>query len=325
MGKILSQDEIDALLAVPGSAPPRRPRTSDDSGAIRYNFRRPDRVSKEQIHSLHFLHDRFARNVSTSLSAYLRSITELSVVSVEQFAYSEFLMSLADPTAFYALSIPPLDELGALEINPIVAFAMIDRMLGGAGRAVAPQRALSDIEQNVADSVVKILLESLSETWRPIVDVTFEIRGRETRPQMLQVAAPNETVLMVAFDMTVGDARGMVNLCLPATIVETTGGQFAQAWNRQRREPTATERKWVHDHLSRTFMSVSASIESRLTTRDLLDMKNGDIVSLGIPSHRLVDIHVGRTLKFKGRMAIDDGRVGVHIEEHCDGAAGMGA
>ncbi|MDH4063677.1 MAG: flagellar motor switch protein FliM [Acidobacteriota bacterium] len=317
MGKILSQDEIDALLAVPGSAPARRPKGAADGGAIRYNFRRPDRVSKEQIHSLHFLHDRFARNMATSLSAYLRSITELSVVSVEQFAYSEFLASLADPTAFYALSMSPLDELGALEINPVIAFAMIDRMLGGAGRTGAPARALTDIEQHVADSVVKILLESLSETWRPIVNVTFEIRGRDTRPQMLQVAAPNETVLMVVFDMSVGDARGMVNLCLPATIVETAGGHFARAWHRQRREPTAIERQWVHEHLSRIVMPVSASIESRLTTRDLLDIKRGDIVSLGVPTHRLVDVHVGRTLKFKGHMSVDEGRLGVHIEQQC--------
>ena len=99
-------------------------------------------MSKEQIHSLHFLHDRFARNVATSLSAYLRTITELAVVSVEQFSYSEFLMSLTDPTAFYALAIPPFDELGALEINPAVAFAMVDRMLGGrAGRCRSTARS----------------------------------------------------------------------------------------------------------------------------------------------------------------------------------------
>ena len=119
MGRILSQNEIDALLHSGADDPKERQGIDQsDRNLVRYNFRRPDRVSKEQIHSLHFLHDRFARNVSTSMSAYLRSITELAVVSVEQFSYSEFLMSLADPTAFYALAIPPFDELGALEINP---------------------------------------------------------------------------------------------------------------------------------------------------------------------------------------------------------------
>src|SRR6185369_6967039 len=133
MSKMLSQDEIDALLAssavsAHGARERRVKKEAPLSSATRYNFRRPDRVSKEQIHSLHFLHERFARNVATSLSAYLRAMTEVSVVSVEQFSYSEFLTSLTDPTAFYALAIPPFDELAALEINPSIAFAMIDRM-----------------------------------------------------------------------------------------------------------------------------------------------------------------------------------------------------
>jgi len=327
MGKILSQDEIDALLSAPSeSARIEIPASVQEQPSVmRYNFRRPDRVSKEQIHSLHFLHDRFARNVSTSMSAYLRSITELSVVSVEQFSYSEFLMSLADPTAFYALAIPPFDELGALEINPTVAFAMIDRMLGGVGKVATPNRALTEIEQNVVDSMVKLLLDALTETWRPIVDVAFGIRGRETRPQMLQVAAPNETVLMVTFDMKVGESRGMANLCLPVSIVETSGSHFAQAWHRVRREPTPTERGWVQENLSRVPVALDAMLQSNLSARELLAMAPGDVVSLGVAAHKPIDLLVGNTVKFKGRLAIDQGRVGVRIEHRCQGSVVMEA
>ena len=110
MSKILSQDEIDALLGsrreIDGADGGRPSAAPSGESVVVYNFRRPDRVSKEQIRSLHFLHDRFARNVATSLSAYLRSVTDVTIVSVEQFTYSEFLMSLPDPTAFYALSHP---------------------------------------------------------------------------------------------------------------------------------------------------------------------------------------------------------------------------
>ena len=117
MSKILSQDEIDALLSAPLTAERAADRSDEPGPAanfIRYNFRRPDRISKEQIHALHFLHERFARNVSQSMAAYLRSMTDLSLVSVEQFAYSEFLMSLSDPTAFYAVSMHPYDDLAGL-------------------------------------------------------------------------------------------------------------------------------------------------------------------------------------------------------------------
>jgi flagellar motor switch protein FliM len=301
---------------------------SDDPNATPitpYNFRRPDRISKEQIHSLHFLHDRFARNVATSLSAYLRAVTALSVLSVEQCSYAEFLMSVFNPTAFYALAIPPFDDLGALEINPDLAFTMIDRMLGGVGEPIALNRALTDIEQNVVDSVVKLVLETLTESWRPIVDLAFGIRGRETRPQMLQVAAPNEIVIMIVFDVRIGESRGMINLCIPASIVETTGGNFAQAWHRQRREPTETESAWLHENLSRAPQKITALLESKVTARELLALTAGDVVSLGVPVARPIDVRVGGTLKFKGRLAIANGRAGVRVEYRCDSTGARAA
>src|SRR5262249_38568504 len=148
------------------------------------------------------------------------------------FAYSEFLMSLPDPTAFYALSMPPLDGLGALELNPSVAFTMVDRMLGGRGVGATMQRALTDIGQSVVDSVVNLMLEHLTETWRAVVDIQFKVQGRETRPQMLQVAGPNEIVILLVFDVKVGEIRGMLNICIPATVIEATGSSFVQGWHR---------------------------------------------------------------------------------------------
>ena len=319
MSRILSQDEIDALLvASPGSLRTRSARASAHGNVLNYDFRRPDRVSKEQIHSVHVLHDRFARNVATSLSAYLRTVTEISIVSVEQFSYSEFLLSVGDPTAFYALAIPPFDEFGALELTPSVAFAAVDRMLGGPGRALAIGRAFTEIELNVIDAVVKLLLEALAEAWRPIVNLAFGIRGRETRPQMLQVASPNEIVLMVVFEMRIGDAQGALNLCLPVSIVESLGGHFVQAWHPQHRQATPTERAWLLENLARVRMPVSASLSSTLTTRDLMALAPGAVLSLGIPARTALDIHVGSTLKFKGRLKPVNSSVGVEIHHRCN-------
>ena len=121
------------------------------------------------------------------------------------------------------------------------------------------------------DSLVKLLLEALAETWRPIVNLAFGIRGRETRPQMLQVAAPNEIVIMVVLDARIGDTRGMINLCFPASIVESAGGHFVQAWHQQRREPTPAERSWLRENLARVRMPLTASLDARLTTREIAD------------------------------------------------------
>jgi flagellar motor switch protein FliM len=323
MSRILSQDEIDTLLSV-ATRTGRDRRTHEPAGPIvRYDFRRPDRVSKEQIHALQFLHERCARNISTSLSAYLRTMIHLSVTSVAQFSYGEFLASLADPTAFYALGIAPFDESGALEINPSVAFALIDRMLGGAGEPVQVNRPLTEIEQNVVDSVVKLLLDGFAEAWKPVASLTFSIRARETRPQMLQVAAPNEIVIAVVFDVKVGDVRGQVNLCIPATVVETAGAQVARAWPRQRRELTATERAWLDENFGRVPLPVVPQIRAKLSASAVLGLQTGEVVALPLAADQPLDVFVGGVRKLTGRLASDRGRLLVMIEDRCQpGTAG---
>jgi flagellar motor switch protein FliM len=139
---------------------------------------------------------------------------------------------------------------------------------------------------------------------------------------MLQVASPNDTVVMLVFDMRVGEAQGMVNLCLPASLVEETDAHFAGALDRHRREPTAKERGWLLENLARVPMPLSAVLESRCTTRELVDLAAGDVVSFGVPSTRPLDLRVGRTLKFRAHPTVHEGRAGVVVAHRCDGAGG---
>lgn len=317
MGKILSQEEIDALLVTARTAGPASAQTREavpTLDAVLYNFRRPDRVSKDQIRSLHFLHDRFARNVATSLSAFLRAATDVTLVSIEQFTYSEFLMSLPDPTAFYAVGVRPGDGLAALEIGPGVAFAMIDRMLGGTGHGGAATRALTEIEQHVVDAAVKLVLDNLSEAWRSIVDVEFKIHARDTRPQMLQVAAPNEMVVLMVFDMRIGDTRGMLNLCVPAVVIESVGAQFGRGLHRVRREPTEAERQRLARMLSTVSLSVAARLKSRMPAGEMLSLEVGEVLSLGRATRDPVELSVNGLPKFVGHLVQTECGVGLRIE-----------
>jgi flagellar motor switch protein FliM len=316
MNRTLSQEEIDAILLTASSAP-TEPRVEGErkSTAVGYNFRRPDRVTKDQIRSLHFLHDRFARNVSTSLSAYMRVVTEVSILSVEQFTYSEFLMSLYDPTAFYAVSMRPLEGVAALELNPSVAFCMIDRMLGGSGRSVMTNRALTEIEQNVTDSVVKVILENLTDAWRGVVDVQFRITARETRPQMLQVAAPNEVVLLLGFEIKIGATTGVLNLCIPASSIEAVSGSFNRSWQRTRRDLTPAEHDALHDTLGRVKLSLEAVVHTSMAAGDFVNLKVGDVIGL---DHRLdqpLDVHVNGRPKFVGQPIVSSGRARIRIDD----------
>ena len=302
MAKILSQHEIDALLGSAAIHQAIGDATAAARPYIRYNFRRPDRVSKDQIRSMHFMHDRFARNMAQSLSAYLRAVTDVAMVSVEQFNYSEFLMSLPDPTAFYAVSLHPFDGLAALELSPSVAFTMLDRMLGGNGTAATPNRGLTEIEQNVIDAVVRLLLENLTELWKPVGGLRFAIQARETRPQMVQVSAPNEIFILVVFALRVGEARGMLNLALPATVIEAIGSNFAQGWHRTRKDQSDTDRQRLSENIGRIPMPVAATIDSTLVAADLLQLAAGDVIALGRPVSDPVDVKVNGASKFGGRL-----------------------
>ena len=312
MGSVLSQAELNALLTSPNEAGAAGARHA----AVRtYDFRHPDRVSQEQMRALQFLHERCARNLSTSFSAYLRTSVAWSVTSIEQSTYGAFLSAAADPTSFYALGIAPFDELAALDVHGGVAFALIDRMLGGSGVPAALSRPLTEIEQHVMDSVVKLLLEGLTEAWKPVSSLAFSIRARETRPQMLQVAAANEIVLVVVFTLQVGDVQGLVSLCIPATVVETASAQFAHQWPRQRRESSTNEQAWLAENLSRVRVPVVPMIRTTASARTVLGLEPGDVLTLPLPADRPIDVCAGGVKKLTGRLAAENGRLLVMVEQ----------
>jgi flagellar motor switch protein FliM len=321
MSRVLSQEEITSLLE-----PAARAAQAGDrkvTPVVPYNFRRPDRVSKEQLRSLHYLHDRFAHNVSTSMSAFLRSVTEVSISSTEQLAYSEFLASLPEQTAFYAVSIEPLEGLMALELNPVVAITLVDRMLGGTGLTQGVDRPLTEIEQNVIDSVVKLILDTLSEVWRAVTEVQFRIHGRETRPQMLNVMGPNENVMLLALEIRFLEARGMLNLCIPTAAIEAVGERFVQGAQRTRRQPTPLEEEWLSTNLGRVGIPVTAMLASTLSAGELLKLQRGDVIGLGHSLLQPIDIQIGQVTRFLGRLASDGGALTVRVESRADAPIGV--
>ncbi len=332
MGKILTQEEVDALLASVGGAPagtsggeaeaagdsamptsPKRRRESDRKVTL-YNFRRPDRVPKEQMRSLHFLHDSFARSFSSSLSAYLRALVSVSLVSVEQLTYGEFLLSLPDQTAIYSLSMSPLDGVCALEIDSSLAFPIIDRLLGGEGEPTAGVRNLTEIEQNIIEGVVRLATQDLREIWRPIAELSFDIHGREVRPQLLQVVSPSEVVVIIVFDVKIGEIRGIINFCLPYLVIEPIAGKFGQEWESARKAISVEEHDRLVGLLHETPTSISLDArEDSFTIRDLLSMEVDDILELSTSIDDPLAVIVSGLGKFAGTPVRIHGKKGVQI------------
>jgi flagellar motor switch protein FliM len=312
MTRVLTQEELEALrvmsdeVAAAGRARAAAP-------AMAYNFRRQDHFSKEQMRSLQVLHERFVKQLSTRFSAYLRAQTDFTVVSIDQCSYAEYLTTVADPTAFYSLSLAPFEAPGALEINPLVAFALIDRVMGGGGTSAAPNRGLTDIELTVVDSMVRLLLEGLTETWKPVSGATFAVQARETRSRMLPVAQPDDAMVVIALDAQIGAVKGLVSVCLPAAVVEHSHKDSAHARKRLPPAVTPLEREWMLEHLGRVAVAVTPIIETRLSGRDVLALEAGDIVSLGLPVHEPVTVQIGGIRKLRGRLVASDAHAMIQV------------
>lgn len=280
----------------------------------RYDFRRPDRISKDRLRPLHFLYDRFARNLGTSLSAYLRVTTEVTLTSVEQTSYAEFLSLLPEQTAYYAVSLEPIKGVVGLEVNPNAAYAMIDRMLGGRGSVAPVERGLTDIEQRVVDNVVRLILEHMTEEWRHVVRVEFSVQRRETRPQLLQIAAPNDAVIAIHLRVRLGESEGDLKFCLPAGLLEEMGPGFVDRWrSRGRKQPTESERLALHRNLARVPLVTEAVLEIPLPATDLVKLTVGDVVSLGVSVRKPVELHVCGTKKFTGVLTRSPHRTGLTV------------
>jgi flagellar motor switch protein FliM len=309
---LLTEEEMSALLETndPGQAAAHDKRRR----VVPYNFRRPDRLSKEQVRALYLLHDLFSHSLSSSLPIFLRTISEVTLISVEQQAYVEYLYGLPDPTTIFTLTMHPLQGVSVLELNPSLAFPVIDRLLGGKGAALADTRAVTEIEQKILESFLKVVIDDLREAWKPMCDLEMQIVGRETRPQLLQIVAPNEVVLSIVFHVQVGDARGMMSLCIPALILEPIIQKFNQSFYSRNREIPPRQTRALLDLLSSVPFPVAAELHGTTASmEDLLTLAPGDVLRLDHPIDRPVELSVGGIVKFHGELAAHNGRTAARV------------
>src|ERR1043165_8316344 len=197
MADVLDQSEVDALLAAVDSGAVKeetsakvfsRTKRLADVEVRNYDFKRPERVSKDQMRALEALHEGFGRNLGAALSGYLRTIVEVSVAHIEQLTYSEFIHSLPNPTCFNLLKAEQLDGQLCLEISPLIIYPIIDRLLGGSNADLfIPQRPLTQIEQRLVTRITDRAMQHLSEAWSNLTPVTFSVSDFESNPQLVQI------------------------------------------------------------------------------------------------------------------------------------------
>lgn len=325
MADILSQEEIDALLDVVDDEGDDVLEASEDNllpqrQVTLYDFKRPNRVSKEQLRAFRGVHDKMARSLASQISAIMRSIVEIQLHSVDQMTYGEFLMSLPNPTSFNVYSMKPLEGNGVIEINPSIAFPMLDRLLGGKGEPFDASREFSDIELSLFETILRVMMNTLKEAWGPVMEIFPSIENKESSPNVVQIVAQNEIVVMVVMEIIIGHSSGMMNICYPVISLEPILPKLASRDLMLNETSTKKSRNTeLQVLLGGAQVTVEANLgEAEISLADVLDLKEGDIVKLVNPANDIVTVAVDGKNRFHGQIGLRRFRKSIQITEVVD-------
>jgi len=328
MADVLDQSEVDALLAAidEGSVDAAGGTASRSGGAPRdvlsYDFKRPERVSKEQMRSLGGIHESFARNLGASLSGFLRTIVEVRVTAAEQLTYSEFISTLPNPTNFNLLTAEPLEGQLCLEISPLIIYPFIDRLLGGTNTELfIPQRPLTMIEHRLVARITDRALATLTEAWSGLINVKFAIAEVESNPHLVQIVAPNEIVVVIGFEIKLGQRVGTMSLCIPFKVVEPVMGKLVtQGWLAYERQSVREDKSQeIARSLAVTHVNVEAFLaETSITVDELLGLQQGDILQTSKPITGDIVVQVEGENQFAGSLGRHKDHLAIRIKRRAE-------
>ncbi|MGV3467028.1 MAG: flagellar motor switch protein FliM [Heyndrickxia sp.] len=320
-GEVLSQNEIDALLSAlsTGEMNAEDIKKEEEAKKVKvYDFKRALRFSKDQIRSLTRIHENFARLLTTFFSAQLRTYVQISVASADQIPYEEFIRSIPKMTILNVFEVSPLEGRILMEINPNIAYAMMDRVMGGKGTSVNKVDNLTEIEKRIMSNLFDRAFENYQEAWANMVDIDPYLSEFEVNPQFLQMVSPNETVVVISMNTTIGEASGMINLCIPHVVLEPIIPKLSvHYWmqtNHKEKEPVETE--LMEKRLKNASIPLVAQLgSSEITIEDFLSLDNGDIIPLVQRFDEPIKINIEGTTKFIGQPGVVGKKMAIQILE----------
>lgn len=317
---VLSQSEIDKLLSAlsDGSVSAEEVKADEEQKKIKvYDFKRPDKFSKDQIRTLFMLHETFSRSLNTYLSTHLRTVVNVEVASVEQLTYQEFIQSLANPSVISILSVPPLKGNIIMEVNTEIAFSFIDRVFGGEGKTQLKSRELTEIEQAVMKRFFDVAMRYFRESWENVIKFSPVIKATESNPQFTQIVPPSDMVVIITIQMKVGDTEGMMNICIPYLVLEpimsklTTTFWVAASVSKDD-DPAAV--KVLERKISRTKVPLIVEMgQLSLTIHEFLTLGFGDVLQLDTGVKDEMRCLVGKKPKFYCRPGTSGKKMAVQI------------
>jgi flagellar motor switch protein FliM len=313
MDHVLTKQEIDKVSQ---SARYRADDNVLDNEAPVYDFSRTDRIAKDQVRTIHVLHENFARSMASSLSAYLRSYVVVNLISVEQMSFVDFAHSLPSPTSLITLAMKPYDGNAVLELNPSLVFPLLEMLLGGTPKDLTVlNRETTEIEQTILDGLLRVILRDLENAWAAVAPMELVIEGHGTEPQLLQILAHNEAVVAISIEVRIGEMSGMMNIGIPSIVVKMLRQKFDQHRMVRKAESTNDE----HSRILRLIQPAIIHLDARLQgptlgLKALLDLQAGDVLALDYPLARPVGLVVNGKLKYEGEIVATDAKRALQIQ-----------
>lgn len=310
MGDVLSQSEVESLLAAldPGLQPQHTVsnarREEYHSQISVYDFKRPERVSKEQMRAFQALHEGFGREFGASLSGMLRAIVEVKLISVDQLTYSEFVFSLENPTCFNLLASEGLEGHIILDLNPSIIYPIVDRLLGGGKEAGLdfPSRPLTEIELQLVSRITALAMRGLENAWSNITQLKLRVQQVESNPQLVQIVPPNEVVVLISFEVSMGEIRGIMNLCIPYNTIEPlTGKLSSDSWSAYTKKAVDPQQQLnLETGVQRASVQIVVHLaKGTLSARDLASLAVGDVILTETEQQHGAEVLVAGTPLFK--------------------------
>jgi len=291
MEKSLDQDDIDSLFAAARASSPKPEGGEPMPKAELYNFSRAGQINDEQMKAITSVNDFFARNLMHTVGAWLRTQFQVKLVSGEQLPYAEFLERLTDPIYLCSIRLEPLGALGLIEVDLTLAAPIVDLLLGGMGRT-ATVRELTDIEEEILTSVVKLIVRELNAAWAS-VGLQYEFEQRESAGKAARMMAMGEKTLCVSFEIKMQNITGSLNLCLPAVVLNAVLRQIAADRDRPRRQPREVQER-ISELMRQTQVGMVLQLTPmKLPAKELITLEKGKILRLPLSRYELPELRVG--------------------------------
>lgn len=307
LSEVLSQTEIDSLLSAisTGEMDADQLKKDEEDKKIKvYDFKRALRFSKDQIRSLARIHENYARLLTTLFSAQLRTYIEISVASVEQLPYEEFIRSVPAMTILNVFEAEPLEGRMLIEMNPNISYAMLDRLLGGKGESVNKVENLTEIETVLMKQLFENTLETFRDAWQSIIELDPKMLDFEVNPQFLQLVSPNETVVVVSLSITIGETSGMINICIPHVVLEPVIPKLSLHYWMQTNQKKSSKKEVerLKDRIKGAHLPIVVELgTSDISIQDFLQLEKNDVIPLQQKITKPLTINIGNIPKFLGQ------------------------